>query len=114
MAMLKILVLDPNPKKPIETVVAQYNPKEVQVDHSVAWNPHDKSGPLEYKTRVFDEHFRAHAAHDASLGVNGLGLGLTIVKDCLRSISGTIALESREGEGSVFTVTFPDAAAVAG
>ena len=69
--------------------------------------------PAEYKTRVFDEHFRAHAEHDAHNGADGLGLGLTIVKDCLRSINGTIALESREGEGSVFTVTFPDSVGAA-
>ena len=97
------------------TRVVEINPVPVARGGYCAFEVRDNGLGIapEYKTRVFDEHFRAHESQDASLGVNGLGLGLTIVKDCLRSISGTIALESREGEGSVFTVTFPDAAAAA-
>jgi hypothetical protein len=52
-AMLKILVLDPDPDHPTLTLIAQYNPKEIQVDHTVPWKPQDKGGPcdLEFTAR---------------------------------------------------------------
>ncbi len=64
--------------------------------------------PGEFSEAVFNANFRAHAAQDATLGNTGLGLGLTIVKDCLRTLRGTISVQSREGEGTVFTVWFPE------
>jgi two-component system NtrC family sensor kinase len=37
----------------------------------------------------------------------GTGLGLFITKKLVESFSGTIEVESREGEGTCFTITFP-------
>jgi signal transduction histidine kinase len=37
----------------------------------------------------------------------GTGLGLFITKKLVESFSGTISVESREGEGTCFTLTFP-------
>lgn len=37
----------------------------------------------------------------------GTGLGLFITKKLVESFSGTIGVESREGEGTCFTITFP-------
>lgn len=37
----------------------------------------------------------------------GTGLGLFITKKLVESFSGTISVESREGEGTCFTITFP-------
>lgn len=41
---------------------------------------------------------------------DGLGLGLTIVRDLARGMGGEIRVRSKPGEGSVFTVTLPLAA----
>jgi signal transduction histidine kinase len=38
---------------------------------------------------------------------SGTGLGLFITKNLIESFSGTISVESSEGEGTCFTITFP-------
>ena len=41
-------------------------------------------------------------------GANGgLGIGLTIVKELIEAHGGAIRTESKYGQGTVFTVTFP-------
>jgi signal transduction histidine kinase len=39
--------------------------------------------------------------------MGGTGLGLSIVKHVMEQMGGTVALESRLGEGSRFTLTIP-------
>jgi signal transduction histidine kinase len=39
--------------------------------------------------------------------VEGLGLGLSIVRDCADAIGAAIHLHSSPGEGSTFAVTMP-------
>jgi two-component system NtrC family sensor kinase len=51
--------------------------------------------------RIFDPFFTTKKSG------SGTGLGLFITKKLVESFSGTIGVESREGEGSCFTVTFP-------
>lgn len=63
--------------------------------------------PAEACEHVFDRFFRGHSERDVELGVDGLGLGLSIVRDCVQALGGTVRVESREGEGTAFTVTFP-------
>jgi signal transduction histidine kinase len=53
--------------------------------------------------------FRAHGHRDEELGNDGTGLGLSIVQECVRSLGGTITLESVEGKGTSAVVTVPDA-----
>jgi signal transduction histidine kinase len=56
---------------------------------------------------VFQRFHRAHADRDAELGVDGLGMGLTIVQECVRELGGRVRLESQPGLGSTFYVTIP-------
>ncbi|HEU5441709.1 MAG TPA: ATP-binding protein [Ktedonobacterales bacterium] len=51
---------------------------------------------------VFERFYRADASRARASG--GFGLGLAIVRDLLEAMGGTIAVESRPGEGSTFRV----------
>lgn len=59
----------------------------------------------EYQTRVFERFFRVDKSHSRKIG--GTGLGLSIVKHAIQYMDGTIALNSRPGEGTTVTVGFP-------
>ena len=54
---------------------------------------------------LFDRFYRARNATGQS--VPGLGLGLTIVRTIVEGHGGTVAVRSREGEGTTFTVVLP-------
>jgi signal transduction histidine kinase len=56
---------------------------------------------------LFSQFFRAHPERDEELGVDGLGLGLSIVADCVEHMRGTIAVSSIVGEGTTFTIVLP-------
>lgn len=53
--------------------------------------------------RIFEQFSRV-ASDD---GTGGLGLGLFITRQLVQAHGGSISVESRQGEGSVFTVTLP-------
>ncbi len=53
--------------------------------------------------RIFDAFVRLPGAR----GVDGVGLGLSITHELVSLLGGTIAVESRPGHGSVFTVAIP-------
>jgi len=59
--------------------------------------------PTEEQEKMFGRFFRAKNA----LNIEGTGLGLNIVKRYLELVEGTIDFESREDEGTTFTVTLP-------
>jgi signal transduction histidine kinase len=63
--------------------------------------------------RVFDRFWRADPARSRTGERPGIGLGLAISKWIAEAHGGTIAVTSRPGRGSTFTVTFPRAAAPA-
>jgi signal transduction histidine kinase len=56
---------------------------------------------------IFDRFSRAHADRDDLYGVTGVGLGLSIVADCVHVMGGRVDVESRENVGSSFTITLP-------
>jgi signal transduction histidine kinase len=62
---------------------------------------------------IFTRFSRAHADRDDLYGVTGVGLGLSIVSDCVRAMGGRVDVESREAEGTTFTVVLPREAAAA-
>jgi PAS domain S-box-containing protein len=50
----------------------------------------------------------SQAEHDMSKRIGGLGLGLSIVKENVKLIGGSIELKSKPGKGSTFSVIIPN------
>jgi len=67
--------------------------------------------PDAQQAAIFDRFVRAHAHLDRQLGVTGSGLGLAIVADCVAAVGGSVRLESVEGRGTSFWITFETARA---
>ena len=63
--------------------------------------------PQAHLPHILERPVRAHADLDEQLGVDGLGLGLVIVRDCLRALDGRISVSSEAGVGTTFTVEIP-------
>ena len=59
--------------------------------------------PPEKLSRIFEQFYQGETDRRA----DGCGLGLTLCKRIVEQHGGTIAVESRPGEGSRFTVTLP-------
>ncbi len=59
----------------------------------------------EFLEHIFEPFSQEHS--DARSTYYGTGLGMAIVKSLLDKMDGTIRVESKEGEGSRFTVTIP-------
>jgi signal transduction histidine kinase len=57
------------------------------------------------QARLFDRFFRSREVREAS--IQGVGIGLTIVKAIVEAHDGTIAVQSEAGRGSTFTVRLP-------
>jgi two-component system OmpR family sensor kinase len=55
--------------------------------------------------RIFERFYRVDASRARASG--GFGLGLAIVYDLVTAMGGTISVESKVGEGSVFRVVLP-------
>ena len=56
---------------------------------------------------IFDRFSRAHADRSDLPGVTGVGLGLSIVADCIRTVGGRIEVASVEGAGTTFVISIP-------
>ena len=59
--------------------------------------------PAEIQERVFERFYRVDKSHSRG----GTGLGLSIVKHGAAYLGARVSLESQEGKGSAFTLTFP-------
>jgi signal transduction histidine kinase len=63
--------------------------------------------PAEALRTVFKRFTRAHADREDLSHIQGIGLGLAIVDDCVRSMGGVIDVESDEGTGTTFVLKLP-------
>lgn len=61
--------------------------------------------PEEFQARVFDRFYRVDKARSRETG--GTGLGLAITKSVILMHHGALKLQSKEGEGTTFTVRVP-------
>ena len=61
--------------------------------------------PPEAMPHIFERFYRSDKSRSRATG--GSGLGLSIVHAIIKACGGDIRGESREGEGTAFTVTFP-------
>jgi signal transduction histidine kinase/putative methionine-R-sulfoxide reductase with GAF domain len=80
-------------------------------DHAVRFSVADQGLgiPQSEQRRIFDKFYRVDP--NLTRGVGGTGLGLYICRELVRRMNGTIWVESREGEGSRFSVELPVATA---
>lgn len=60
--------------------------------------------PKEHHARIFERFYRVDKSHSRKIG--GTGLGLSIVKHGAAYHKAHVEIESKEGEGSTFTVIF--------
>ena len=61
--------------------------------------------PEESVGRIFERFYRVDKSHSKEIG--GTGLGLAITRSAVTKHHGTIQVESKEGEGTTFTVRIP-------
>jgi two-component system sensor histidine kinase SenX3 len=89
-----------DPRSPVEVVLAADGEvATVQVvDHGIGV-------PLREQERIFERFYRVDRARSRATG--GTGLGLAIVRHIAQRHGGSVSVASREGEGSVFTLTIP-------
>jgi len=61
--------------------------------------------PAEYHSRIFDRFFQVESK--ISRQYSGTGLGLSICKGYVELLGGTIKVDSKAGEGTIFVFTIP-------
>lgn len=59
----------------------------------------------EFAEHIFEPFTQEHAENRSSY--QGTGLGMSIVKNLINKMKGTITFETKQGEGTTFTITLP-------
>ena len=67
-------------------------------DHGVGIEPEEVA-------RIFDRFYQTDSSR--RLSTTGVGLGLSLVRDIVDDLGGSIDVSSEPGRGSTFTVTLP-------
>lgn len=95
-----------DPAKPVRFVRlrAAADPAQVLVQDNGIGIPRHLLGA------IFDQFVRAHPHLDDDPGAQGIGLGLAIVRESMQAMGGAVEVESIEGEGTVFRLTWPPSA----
>jgi len=92
----------------------KYSPAAETVEMNLSATPetvtihvrdHGLGIPQEQQEKIFERFYRAAGPRQSV--IPGLGMGLYIVAEIIKHYRGTITVESAEGHGSTFTVTFP-------
>jgi signal transduction histidine kinase len=65
----------------------------------VAFSDTGSGIPEKYRTKIFTPFFTTKES--------GTGLGVYLVKETVEAHNGSVTVESREGEGTVFRIFFP-------
>lgn len=89
--------------RPDQTVEVQSRLRESWLD--VVVTDHGIGIPRRDLTRVFERFYRVDRARSRETG--GTGLGLAIVRHIANNHGGEVTVDSREGTGSVFTLSLP-------
>lgn len=63
--------------------------------------------PLKDQKSIFERYFRAENV----INIQGTGIGLNIAKNHLENLGGIICFESKQNEGTTFTITIPNSVA---
>lgn len=59
--------------------------------------------PLQHQARIFERFYRVEECRSHATG--GCGLGLSIVKTLVEAMGGSVSVQSKLGEGSMFTIS---------
>ncbi len=95
---------------------AKYSPPESPIDvecvrlngsHLVEVRDRGIGIPREEQARIFDKFYRGR--HVAGLNVQGVGIGLSLVRHVIDGHGGSVAVESEPGAGSRFVLRLPGA-----
>ncbi|NDJ23954.1 two-component sensor histidine kinase [Nostoc sp. B(2019)] len=66
---------------------------------------HGHGIPLQHQSRIFERFYRVDESRSHATG--GSGLGLSIVKTLVEGMGGSVSVQSKLEEGSVFTISLP-------
>lgn len=81
----------------------------VKKDHNklkIEVHDNGKGIPRKFQDDIFLRFFQID--RDFTGSIDGLGLGLPMVKNIVQQLGGSLAVESEEGKGSTFVVEFPE------
>jgi PAS domain S-box-containing protein len=70
---------------------------------TISIHDHGIGIPFKDQKKLFTEFYRASNAKN----IQGTGLGLTIVKNYIALLEGSVSFTSKEGKGTVFVLSFP-------
>jgi two-component system phosphate regulon sensor histidine kinase PhoR len=97
---------------------AKYSPPESPIivqcasangNHLVEVRDRGVGPPPAEQAKIFEKFYRGR--HASGLNVQGVGIGLALVRHVVDSHGGSISVESRPGDGSRFSLRFPKAEA---